>query len=396
MEKFKISEVCNISNGFAFKSEKYVNDNGARVIRITNVQKGKIVDNDPKLYPFSELDKLEAYKIFEGDILMSLTGNVGRVGRFPKELLPAYINQRVCRVMPKNEKLDVNFLFHFLNSDMFENDAVRNSAGAAQLNLSTNWLAEYEIPLPNLAIQQRIAAILDQADAIIQNNRAIVQKYDALTQSLFLDMFGDPVKNEKGWEKNNCRNILKVIGGGVFKSSDYVKNGIPLIRIGSVNKGYFDDRETVFIPETYIKTHKKYLVYPNDLLITLTGTVGKNDYGNVFKLGNDYEKYYLNQRVAKFEINETKIDSVFFEFYLKQNEIKKLLTSVSRGVRQANISNEDIYNLEIILPSINLQNQFAERVAMIEAQKQQAQLELAKSEELFQSLLQRAFKGELS
>ena len=179
MEKFKISEVCNISNGFAFKSEKYVNDNGARVIRITNVQKGKIVDNDPKLYPFSELDKLEAYKIFEGDILMSLTGNVGRVGRFPKELLPAYINQRVCRVMPKNEKLDVNFLFHFLNSNMFENDAVRNSAGAAQLNLSTNWLAEYEIPLPNLATQQRIAAILDQANAIIQNNRAIVQKYDA-------------------------------------------------------------------------------------------------------------------------------------------------------------------------------------------------------------------------
>ena len=120
MEKVKISEVCNISNGFAFKSEKYVNDNGGRVIRITNVQKGKIVDNDPKLYPFSELDKLEAYKIFEGDILMSLTGNVGRVGRFPKELLPAYINQRVCRVMPKNEKLDTNFLFHFLNSDVFE------------------------------------------------------------------------------------------------------------------------------------------------------------------------------------------------------------------------------------------------------------------------------------
>ena len=286
------------------------------------------------------------------------------------------------------DKADIKYLYYKMQTIKFEAEQHKRY-----------WISKYsqiEIPLPSIATQQRIAAILDQADAIIQNNRAIVQKYDALTQSLFLDMFGDPVKNEKGWEKNNCRNILKVIGGGVFKSSDYVKNGIPLIRIGSVNKGYFDDRETVFIPETYIKTHKKYLVYPNDLLITLTGTVGKNDYGNVFKLGNDYEKYYLNQRVAKFEINETKIDSVFFEFYLKQNEIKKLLTSVSRGVRQANISNEDIYNLEIILPSINLQNQFAERVAMIEAQKQQAQLELAKSEELFQSLLQRAFKGELN
>ena len=209
MEKVKIIDFCNISNGFAFKSDKYISENGARVIRITNVQKGKIVDNDPKLYPFSELDKLEAYKIFEGDILMSLTGNVGRVGRFPKELLPAYINQRVCRVMPKNEKLDTNFLFHFLNSDVFENEAIKNSAGAAQLNLSTKWLGDFEIPLPNLATQQRIAAILDQADAIIQNNRAIVQKYDALTQSLFLDMFGDPVKNEKGWEKKEFSKVAK-------------------------------------------------------------------------------------------------------------------------------------------------------------------------------------------
>jgi type I restriction enzyme S subunit len=301
-----------------------------------------------------------------------------------------------CFVTQPKDKKQVfsKFVYYYLSGNM--NILESGFKGAGLKHISKDYLENIEIPLPPLATQQKIATILDQADAIITNNQAIVEKYDTLTQSLFLEMFGDPVKNEKGWDKNNCRNILKVIGGGVFKSSDYVKNGIPLIRIGSVNKGYFDDRETVFIPETYIKTHKKYLVYPNDLLITLTGTVGKNDYGNVFKLGNDYEKYYLNQRVAKFEINKTKIDSVFFEFYLKQNEIKKLLTSVSRGVRQANISNEDIYNLEIILPSINLQNQFAERVQAIEVQKQQAQLVLSKSEELFTSLLQKAFKGELN
>ena len=240
MEKVKIIDFCNISNGFAFKSDKYISENGARVIRITNVQKGKIVDNDPKLYPFSELDKLEAYKIFEGDILMSLTGNVGRVGRFPKELLPAYINQRVCRVMPKNEKLDTNFLFHFLNSDVFENEAIKNSAGAAQLNLSTKWLGDFEIPLPNLATQQRIAAILDQADAIIQNNRAIVQKYDALTQSLFLDMFGDPVKNEKEFEKSTVGEQCNVKGGKrVPKNEKLVKEntGFPYIKAGNIKKG---------------------------------------------------------------------------------------------------------------------------------------------------------------
>ena len=400
MEKFKISEVCNISNGFAFKSEKYVNDNGARVIRITNVQKGKIVDNDPKLYPFSELDKLEAYKIFEGDILMSLTGNVGRVGRFPKELLPAYINQRVCRVMPKNEKLDVNFLFHFLNSDMFENDAVRNSAGAAQLNLSTNWLAEYEIPLPNLATQQKIAAILDQAEAIILNNRAIVKKYDALTQSLFLDMFGDPVKNEKGWE-------LKAFGSCITVLTDYHANGsyeslkevvelkdekdfALMVRTTDLEKNNFED-DVKYISEVAYNFLSKSKVYGNEIIINKIGSAG-----NVFLMPVLNRPVSLGMNAFLLRFNETKLN-VFFTFFLLktrygESEIQKRV----KGAVTKTIRKDAIREIPIIIPPIQLQNQFAERVMVIEAQKQQAQLELAKSEELFQSLLQRAFKGELS
>ena len=408
MEKVKlnrhfISDIFFYQEGPGVRKWQF-KDSGVKLINVGNINNGKIDLSSTKINISEEeaYGKYSHFLIDEGDLLIACSGIVvenfhNKIAFIKKEHLPLCLNTSTMRFKELPEKKgDLNFLKYFLQTNDFKSQLRKLITGSAQLNFGPSHIRKIEIPLPPLATQQRIAAILDQSDAIVQNNRAIVQKYDALTQSLFLEMFGDPVKNEKGWEKNNCRNILKVIGGGVFKSSDYVKNGIPLIRIGSVNKGYFDDRETVFIPETYIKTHKKYLVYPNDLLITLTGTVGKNDYGNVFKLGNDYEKYYLNQRVAKFEINETKIDSVFFEFYLKQNEIKKLLTSVSRGVRQANISNEDIYNLEIILPSINLQNLFAERVAVIEAQKQKAQLELAKSEELFASLLQRAFKGELN
>ena len=376
MEKVKISEVCNISNGFAFKSEKYVNDNGGRVIRITNVQKGKIVDNDPKLYPFSELDKLEAYKIFEGDILMSLTGNVGRVGRFPKELLPAYINQRVCRVMPKNEKLDTNFLFHFLNSDVFENDAVRNSAGAAQLNLSTNWLAEYEIPLPNLATQQRIAAILDQAEAIILNNRAIVKKYDALTQSLFLDMFGDPVKNEKGWEKKEFSKVA------INENSKRIP----------VKQSDRDEREgeyPYYGATGIIDTIDDYKFDGEYLLIAEDG---KN---LLFRKKNNafmaYGKFWVNNHAHILSCNNI-CNLKYLEFFLNSIDLSPFIS----GIDQIKLNKASLDRIPVIVPPIELQNQFAERVAMIEAQKQQAQLELAKSEELFNSLLQRAFNGELS
>ena len=393
MEKVKLSEVCNISNGFAFKSEKYVNDNGARVIRITNVQKGKIVDNDPKLYPFSELDKLEAYKIFEGDILMSLTGNVGRVGRFPKELLPAYINQRVCRVMPKNEKLDTNFLFHFLNSDVFENEAIKNSAGAAQLNLSTKWLGDFEIPLPKLATQQRIAAILDQADAIIQNNRAIVQKYDALTQSLFLDMFGDPVKNEKGWEKVKGSLIYQVkgrVGWKGYKKTDLRESGAYVIGATHIDKfGYINLTNPVYISDEKFLESPEIIIEKNDLIFVQRG----NTIGKIGLVRDVLERATINPVVV---ILRPKVSPYFLLYLLLNKSILNKIIEINSGSAQPMITQNSMNEYQFINPPLELQNLFAERVAVIEAQKQQAQLELAKSEELFQSLLQRAFNGELN
>ena len=315
MEKVKIIDFCNISNGFAFKSDKYISENGARVIRITNVQKGKIVDNDPKLYPFSELDKLEAYKIFEGDILMSLTGNVGRVGRFPKELLPAYINQRVCRVMPKNEKLDTNFLFHFLNSDVFENEAIKNSAGAAQLNLSTKWLGDFEIPLPNLATQQRIAAILDQADAIIQNNRAIVQKYDALTQSLFLDMFGDPVKNEKGWETDKVVNVCsKIFGGGTPSKAkpEYFIGNIPWVTPKDMKSEYiFDSIDHVNLKA--IENSSAKLIPSGNLLMVIRSGILKH----TLPLAINKVDVTVNQDMKAFIPNAGKTNTIFLKYFFQ-------------------------------------------------------------------------------
>ena len=323
---------------------------------------------------------------------MSLTGNVGRVGRFPKELLPAYINQRVCRVMPKNEKLDTNFLFHFLNSDVFENEAIKNSAGAAQLNLSTKWLGDFEIPLPNLATQQRIAAILDQADAIIQNNRAIVQKYDALTQSLFLDMFGDPVRNEKGWEKDILKNVCTKITDGTHDTPERLNKGIKFIT-GKHIKPFFVDYENsdYVTKEIHMEIYKRCNPEFEDILYTNIGVNFATAALNVV----DYEFSMKNVALLKYKRNI--INGYYLTFLLNNANFKdRLKKAFGIGGAQQFLSLSNIKKIEIHFPPIQLQNQFAERVAMIEAQKQQAQLELAKSEELFASLLQRAFNGELN
>ena len=132
-------------------------------------------------------------------------------------------------------------------------------------------------------------------------------------------------------------------------------------------------------------------MYPGDLLITLTGTVGKDDYGNVFILENDFNEYFLNQRVAKLVLQANRLHNKYFQFYLKQEEVKKKITNVSRGVRQANISNEDFYILEITIPPFQLQKQFAEKIENIEAQKAIVKQQAQQSEDLFQALLQESF-----
>lgn len=188
----KLGDICDILNGFAFKSSKYV-EKGIRVIRITNVQKGQVEDNDPKFYPFSSQKEIERYLLYEGDLLVSLTGNVGRVGSLPKELLPAALNQRVACLRVKEKHVIRSYLYYFLNSDYFENLCIKHSRGAAQLNLSTIWLSNYEIPVPPLAEQRTIVATLDalksKVDQLQANCDKITNECAALKQAILRQVF---------------------------------------------------------------------------------------------------------------------------------------------------------------------------------------------------------------
>jgi type I restriction enzyme M protein len=141
----KLGDLVEIQNGYAFKSEEY-RDYGIRVIRIKNVQKGKIVDDDPKFYSLNTENEYKSYLLHQGDILVSLTGNVGRVGVITNDLLPAYLNQRVAKLKTFDSKIKSEYLFRVLNSNWFENVCVQNSTGAAQKNLSTKFIESIEIP----------------------------------------------------------------------------------------------------------------------------------------------------------------------------------------------------------------------------------------------------------
>ena len=284
------------------------------------------------------------------------------------------------------DKADIKYLYYKMQTIKFEAEQHKRY-----------WISKYsqiEIPLPNLATQQRIAAILDQADAIIQNNRAIVQKYDALTQSLFLDMFGDPVKNEKGWEMKFLGDLCDVGSSRRVFVDELVENGIPFYRGTEIGQMSIEDNitPTLFITEEHYEKLKKETGVPKigDLLMPSICPDGR-----IFEVTNDKPFYFKDGRVLWIKVNDGIINSVYLKKYLKAIFAIDY-GKIASGTTFAELKIFALKKINLHYPPIQLQNLFAERVAMIEAQKQQAQLELAKSEELFNSLLQRAFKGELS
>ena len=160
------------------------------------------------------------------------------------------------------------------------------------------------------------------------------------------------------------------------------------MRIGNINSGHFLPVNMVYWPDD--SALDRYKVFPGDLVMSLTGTVGKDDYGNVCILGTDYDVYYLNQRNAKLSIGAD-LNKRYFSELLKFSNIKKRLTGISRGVRQANISNKDILTLCIPIPSIALQEQFAAFVDQTEKTKITISRSLEKLEMLKKALMQEYF-----
>ncbi|MBR1785815.1 MAG: restriction endonuclease subunit S, partial [Paludibacteraceae bacterium] len=154
----------SILNGFAFQSKKYT-PFGVKVIRITNVQDGYISDSDPKFYPDSE--EISRYKLKENDLLMSLTGNVGRVGFLPKSMLPAALNQRVACLRTTENIVLKKYLFYFLLSETFKEDCIISGKGVAQLNVSTEWLKQYIMPLPPISEQSRIVKRVEEVFGVL-------------------------------------------------------------------------------------------------------------------------------------------------------------------------------------------------------------------------------------
>lgn len=228
-------------------------------------------------------------------------------------------------------------------------------------------MRKMKIPFIPMDEQLNVVNKLNKITKIKEQREKELKLLDDIIRARFVEMFGDPETNPNGWNECALSEKLNVVGGYAFKSDGFSEeSGIPVLRIGNINAGLFRPVNLVYWQED--ENLDRYAMHPGDLVMSLTGTVGKDDYGNVCILGDDYDMYYLNQRNAKLEIIEG-IDKFYLSQLLKFEQIKKKLTGISRGVRQANISNKDILNLVVPVPPMKLQSQFADFIKQVNKSK---------------------------
>lgn len=399
MKKCKLSEISTILNGYAFKSTKYV-DNGIRIIRIANVQDGEIVDENPCFYPYETTDNIDKYKLFEGDLLISLTGNVGRVGVLPKSMMPAALNQRVCCLRINKEKVNLKYLFYYLRQYNFIQDCIKASKGVAQLNLSTKWLAEYEILLPELSEQQRIVErieeLFSQLDSAVETLQKTKQQLAVYRQAVLKEAFESADASQKRLD-DLCYFITK--GTTPSKASMSSGNGdIPFIKVYNLT---FDNTLDFTIDPTFVTedTHKGFLTrsitLPGDVLMNIVGP----PLGKVSIVPNTYPEWNINQAIVRFRCLEM-LNEKYLAYYLSYSGTVEQTKSLSKATAgQTNLTLEICRNITIPLPSIKKQEEIVLRIETLLSQQEKIAYTvgtaLQQAEAMRQSILKKAFEGKL-
>ena len=386
-EVMRIGDICDILNGYAFKSSKYVTD-GIRVIRITNVQKGFVEDTNPQYYPVSEQREIEKYMLCEGDLLMSLTGNVGRVGLLSAEMLPAALNQRVACIRIRNPAVIYKpFLFHLLNSDYFENKCILASQGVAQKNMSTEWLKEYPIPSFSMDKQMEIASIFDKIDDLIAHRKDQVRNMDQAVKSRFIELFGVYPSNPKGWETATIRDIVADVRYG--SSRPAVDGGkYPYLRMNNITYGGeldLTDTKRIDIPDNELD---KCTVRRGDVLFNRTNS--KELVGKTCVYNRD-EMMVLAGFVIRVRVTERVLPE-FLSAFLNTDFSKQMLLGMCKAaIGQANINAQEMQNIGIYLPPTELQRQFVQFKEQTDKSKLAVQKGLQELEILKKSLMQQYF-----
>ena len=282
-------------------------------------------------------------------------------------------------ISPKQE-LNAKFLLYYLQWYKIPN-----------LGYSRHYklLKEIQIPLPPKSTQLSIVSELDKINELIRLKKEQLKDYDNLAQSIFYEMFGDPVENEKGWEVKKLGDVCVKITDGDHMPPPKSESGIPFLTISDINKETreLDFSNTYFVPIEYynnLKEERKAKL--NDLLYTVTGSYG------IPVIVKDERQFCFQRHIALIRPQKEVLSTYFLCYWVLSAAVKSMADKVATGIAQKTVGLNSIRKFEIILPPLPLQHLFAQRIEQIERQKSAVQKSIADLETLLASRMQHWFE----
>ena len=361
-EETTLGKKIFIQPWFAFKSSDFEWISNSFVVKIKNIQPPFVVlnSNDTVNILNYSHEKLEKFVVKRGDYLVAMTWEtIWKVGKYLLDF-DSYLNQRVCKFVDM-QKADYKFIYYTLLNSSFQKYINAFSFGAAQANISTTEIWNFQIHLPPLPEQQAIAAVLSPFDDKIELLRAENQTLEQMGQELFKERFGKwKVGDElpEGWRVGKLGEMVDLLNGFSYKSSDFVENGkYRLVTIANVQDWNFIEKtkdSLDIIPE---KMPDYCLLKTGDILLSLTWNVGRV----CLIIG---ENYFLNQRVAKIS-PKNPIDYAYSYLYFRQKHMIALLESISVGTAQQNLSPIKTSDSSIIVPLREILDSFWEKANIL-------------------------------
>lgn len=387
--------------GSSLKTSDYV-DEGIPVLQGKNITGNKFKYFDVRYITEKKAETIKRSSVRVGDHLLVKIGSIGYSAiidnLYGHEF--AIIPANLAKITPDPKLIDSRYLDRYLTSINAIRYFQKIASKTAQPALSLSKIKNLEVPLPPLEEQRRIAAILDKADELRQKRQQAIEKLDQLLKATFIDMFGDPVSNPKGWPVKKLKDLsIKIHSGNTPKggSENYVEKGITFIRSQNVwkNKIILDD-----VAYIDAETHAKMLkssVKHEDILMTKTGRINTDNSSlgrAAIYLGAD-DSANINGHVYLIRIKK-EFNKYFILNILTLPDYYEYIRSVCvGGIDKRQLNKEHLENFPIILPPSELQQKYSEIVKVIENQKSILYKQLEIQENLFKALQNKAFSGTL-
>lgn len=372
----KLPEVCEIQYGFPFDSSLFSAEGDLPLIRIRDVVRGYT-----ETYTSEKCDV--AYLVHEGDILVGMDG-VFNVAKWKGE--PAYLNQRVCRIIP-NETIDADFLFYFIPTALkkIENE----TAFVTVKHLKAKQLNAVVVPDVPIEEQKKIAAQLNVITHLISLRQRQAEKLDELVKARFVEMFGDPVLNTKLFPQHELKEYIQFLTSGSRGWAKFFSDdGELFITIKNVKNGYINlsDVQHVMPPDN--AEAKRTKVQAGDLLISITADLGRTGVvsDNLAQRGA-----YINQHLTCIRLKKDEVLPQYVSAFLESAAGKRQFSAKNQSAVKAGLNFEAIKSLRLFMPPLELQREYIAFVHEVDREKERIQRSAALLATLKRSLMQQYF-----